>query len=597
MRSSSLSPARARRGRGRGAGPARARGARLAGRRRVPRPDGAPHRGAVGRRRGLPRDRPSSRRPDRRRRARRADPALERDRGADPGRPAGRREPARSRRAAAQGHRPAGARLPARRRRACPGVPAACGPRRRSGAGRRGRASPSRRSSRSSRRSPRVVLGTRGGSGPASARPPVSADSVGIFDAADGRLSGQIPVGASPSAVTAGDGSIWVANVDAHSVSRIDPVKRDGDRDDPGRERARRDRLRRRLRLGDERPRRHGHEDRPDRRTPSSTRSRSATARPASPSTPATSGSRTRTTARSRGSTSRRTSRSPPIPVGQSADGVAIGDGSVWVTSQAAGTRDADRRAHRGRRSSRSRPGAAPTRSRSRAGAVWVANSLAGTVTRIDPARTASAPSIPVGDGPNGDRGRRRRVWVSNELAGTLTRIDPATNTPAPDRRRPATVPRGSRLDSRSLFVAVRASGAGHRGGTLTVLDSPAISTASTRPSRTSRRSSSCSIDHERRAHRLPAHGRRRRHPARAGPRGLDSRARPTAAAPTRFQLRPGIRYSTGAIVQPADFRRAHRTVARRSQAAQRAATTPTSSAQPPASPRRRSRATSRGGS
>ena len=32
-------------------------------------------------------------------------------------------------------------------------------------------------------------------------------------------------MGASPSAVTAGDGSIWVANVDAHSVSRIDPVK------------------------------------------------------------------------------------------------------------------------------------------------------------------------------------------------------------------------------------------------------------------------------------------------------------------------------------------------------------------------------------
>ena len=38
-------------------------------------------------------------------------------------------------------------------------------------------------------------------------------------------LTGQIPVGASPSAVAAGAGSIWVANVDAHSVSRVDPVK------------------------------------------------------------------------------------------------------------------------------------------------------------------------------------------------------------------------------------------------------------------------------------------------------------------------------------------------------------------------------------
>ena len=37
--------------------------------------------------------------------------------------------------------------------------------------------------------------------------------------------SGQIPVGPSPSALTAGSGSIWVANVDAHSVSRVDPAK------------------------------------------------------------------------------------------------------------------------------------------------------------------------------------------------------------------------------------------------------------------------------------------------------------------------------------------------------------------------------------
>ena len=78
-----------------------------------------------------------------------------------------------------------------------------------------------------------------------------------------GRLTGQIPVGASPSAVAAGDGSIWVANVDAHSVSRIDPVKQVVIADDPGRQRPGRDRLRRRLRLGHERPRRHGLEDRP----------------------------------------------------------------------------------------------------------------------------------------------------------------------------------------------------------------------------------------------------------------------------------------------------------------------------------------------
>ena len=49
-------------------GPARARGAPMARRRRVPRADGSPHGRAVGGRRGLPRDRPASRRPNRRNR-------------------------------------------------------------------------------------------------------------------------------------------------------------------------------------------------------------------------------------------------------------------------------------------------------------------------------------------------------------------------------------------------------------------------------------------------------------------------------------------------------------------------------------------------
>ena len=39
----------------------------------------------------------------------------------------------------------------------------------------------------------------------------ISADSIGIFRAEGGRPAGQIPVGRSPSAITAGSGSIWVA--------------------------------------------------------------------------------------------------------------------------------------------------------------------------------------------------------------------------------------------------------------------------------------------------------------------------------------------------------------------------------------------------
>ncbi|HEX4518948.1 MAG TPA: adenylate/guanylate cyclase domain-containing protein, partial [Gaiellaceae bacterium] len=70
-----------------------------------------------------------------------------------------------------------------------------------------------------------ALLTTGGGPGSASAAGEVSANSVGIVNPQSGRISGQIPVGSSPSAVTVGSGSIWVTNIDDHSVSRIDAAK------------------------------------------------------------------------------------------------------------------------------------------------------------------------------------------------------------------------------------------------------------------------------------------------------------------------------------------------------------------------------------
>ena len=96
----------------------------MAGRRRVPRPDGAAHRRAFGAGGGLPRDRAPSWGADHVGRPRRAGTGLQRHRRADPGRPPGRRDAARPRQAAAEGHRPPRAPLPARRRRAADAVPA-----------------------------------------------------------------------------------------------------------------------------------------------------------------------------------------------------------------------------------------------------------------------------------------------------------------------------------------------------------------------------------------------------------------------------------------------------------------------------------------
>ena len=116
--------------------------------------------------------------------------------------------------------------------------------------------------------------------------------------------------------------------------------------------------------------------------------------------------------------------------------------------------------------------------------------------------------------------------------------------------------PEGLVVDSRSLFVAVRASGAGHYGGTLTVLTAPGYLD---------------NVDPAL-AYSLPdgqvavlTHdglvGFRRV----GGNAGLElvpdlavSLPTPTDGGLTySFQLRPGIRYSTGALVRPQDFRRA----------------------------------------
>ena len=189
------------------------------------------------------------------------------------------------------------------------------------------------------------------------------------------------------------------------------------------------------------------------------------------------------------------------------------------------------------------------------AGAVWVANSLDGTVTRIDPISNAVKATIPVGDGPNGLAVTPGAIWVSNELAGTIMKIDRARGTVV------MTVPIGNRpegvaLGSGALYVAVRASGAGHDGGTLTVL-APSDVLATSDPSK-------AYFPHDVQLLALTNDGLTgfRRVGGSSGAHVVPDLAVslpvPTDGGRTyRFQLRPGIRYSTGALVRPQDFRRA----------------------------------------
>jgi YVTN family beta-propeller protein len=395
-----------------------------------------------------------------------------------------------------------------------------------------------------------VVVITRGG--PGSAVAGVSSDSVGILDAGTGHPRGQVAVGASPSAVAAGDGSIWVANGDANTVSRIDPKKQ---------------LVIETIQVGHD----------PDGvafgggfvwiansldGTVSKLDPRTNTQVDVIPVGNGPAGvavdSRYVWVANSSDGTvtriSLRTDKPlPPISVAQSADGVAVGYGSTWVTSKAAGTvTRIDRRTGRLIEPIRSGSGADAVVTGD--GAVWVANNLDSTVTRIDPATDKVVTVIPVGDGPNGIAAADRGLWVSNELGGTVSKIDPRRNVPAGSVTT-GNRPEGVAVDSGSLFVAVRASGIGHRGGTLTLLTS-SRDLAHTDPaldwSQTEVQVAALAYDGLTGLRRV------------GGDAGLQpvpdlavSLPAPSPDGRTySFRLRPGIRYSTGALVRPEDFRR-----------------------------------------
>ena len=101
-------------------------------------------------------------------------------------------------------------------------------------------------------------------------------------------------------------------------------------------------------------------------------------------------------------------------------------------------------------------------------GVVWVANSLDGTVSRIDPTTNSVTGTIATGNGPAGVAVAADGVWVSNQFGGTVARIDPRTNQVV-RRISVGNRPLGVAVSGDSVLVSVLQSGAGHRGGTLTV--------------------------------------------------------------------------------------------------------------------------------
>ncbi|MBD0347713.1 MAG: hypothetical protein ICV59_01050 [Thermoleophilia bacterium] len=239
------------------------------------------------------------------------------------------------------------------------------------------------------------------------------------------------------------------------------------------------------------------------------------------------------------------------IPVDAAARGLAIGGGAVWLTDpvgNAVVRLDPASQTVVGRIN----VGSGPTAIVYGEGRVWVANNLDGTVTRIDVARGTVTGTYPVGVAPNGIAVARDAVWVTDEVTGALVRVDPETGEAV--RTRLGGRPEGVSAVEDSIWVAVQAAGDAHRGGTLKIAW---------------RKGDFVSIDPARAYGPLPWQLLAATSDGLVGFKkvgGADGNTLVpdlaiTLPAPTdggrtyRFQLREGVRFSTGREVKPSDIR------------------------------------------
>ena len=153
------------------------------------------------------------------------------------------------------------------------------------------------------------------------------------------------------------------------------------------------------------------------------------------------------------------------LPVAAAGRGIAVGSGSVWISDSVANR--VVRLDPKTEVTQTIGVGSGPSAVAVGDGAVWVANTLDGTVSRIDPDSNQVRATNAVGASPVAIAAGKDAVWVANEAAQTVVRLDPGTGDVAEVIHTGAT-PTGLALDT-SLWVAAQAARGAHRGGTLRV--------------------------------------------------------------------------------------------------------------------------------
>jgi peptide/nickel transport system substrate-binding protein len=262
----------------------------------------------------------------------------------------------------------------------------------------------------------------------------VAPNSVAEIDVGSGRVVAAATVGVRPGSIAFGSGSLWIANLDDQTISRVDPhslrtlknitlrepptgvaassagvwvvesnpnsdqnlrssvsvIRIDPEFDTPGAP----------VRIGNVVPDGSG----------------VVAAQGSSVWVAPSNGLLTRLDAR----TGTRHQQDPNA----SPSGIALGDGAVWLTDSEANNvirRDA---------TGLLTPipvGNGPTAIAFGEGGVWVVDSLDESVVRIDPSTGSVTREIPVGRSPTGVAVGAGSVWVANSGDGTITRIDPGT--------------------------------------------------------------------------------------------------------------------------------------------------------------------------
>ena len=115
------------------------------------------------------------------------------------------------------------------------------------------------------------------------------------------------------------------------------------------------------------------------------------------------------------------------VEVGDGPRGVAVGAGAVWVANSASGS--VSRVSVGGDEVEATiETGGSPRAVTVADGSVWVTNATEGVVARIDPVTNESIAEVDVGNGPSWVAGGEGSIWVANVFDDSVSRIDPATN-------------------------------------------------------------------------------------------------------------------------------------------------------------------------